>query len=1312
MKAQKILLILASMILFSAPLKADGYQWFHNFQVSSEAIEALCTDPSGRVWLGSKKGMFRLGDFPEDDLFFETVPEVMQQGIDHISPFGKKYFFVRASNGATFIYDPIRNVTDSLSTIIREWKMDIMDRWEFRTQTDSDGVIWCYSDSVLYRKDPAAMHADEVLSLPEPITAFCAGPDGFSILSSSLLSIYSRKDNSLILSTEFKYISDSHSARLAMDKEGNVWIGENGRLSRLDRATGRIDVVYNNAPVTDILASKSGDIIVSTSRIGILRFDTKGTLLQTITHKPHDLNSLYSNNVAFIIESEDKTLWVCYEKQVISASHPDEIPFPTRHIPQLKRDGQEESILAIAQDRSGNIWLGTDNYGLFRMDARTGDFHADDLTGPSEIVTSVFIDSRDRVWAGTYRNGIWCRDGRTVHHFLEGKSCYGFQEDANGNVWVGMMGSGVYRFDAELRKAPQPVHGIEGKFAIQLAGSKTGTVYAATANGLYFINEQTLECSLMSGNIKGTQTFSYKHYESACLDTRGLLWTTSNNSDGLIEIYDTKRDAIVDFQLPVARLLKSVIEDENGTIWLTSDSEIIQVIVNYEPSTEKYSFHPSFWLIRMEGSTKNYHNYRTSTLLNDGTLLFGCSDGFQQISPNSFPPYSPRPTSHKILIASVKVNNKYLKALSFGEGISLPHDQNNISLHLEVQDYTSPFETALHYRIVNETEWTPVHGNSIELSGLRPGEYNLEITSDVINDQPVDGSVVPFCIKIESPWYSTIWARLAYALIFSLLIFLLAYIFIARQRQQMYLEQVRKESERQYQLNEVKLRFFTNISHDFRTPLSLIITPLESHLNSGDGKPIDDSVLKLIHRNAVRLLNLINQILDFRKLEANAATLNMNYGDIVAFSKEICSSFLLFTEGTSKKLRFESPLNDLNMFFDKDKCTKILMNLLSNAFKYTSADGEIVVSVNSEDGQAILSVADDGPGVPDEEKEAIFERFHQIATNAATHTGTGIGLHIIKEFVTLQNGTVKVTDNEPHGSIFTIRIPIVSEGPVAVEDNTPAPEETCPEQVTDGRKHLLLVEDDMEFRQFLQDQLSANYTVHTAVNGKDALGVLENNEIDIILSDVMMEEMDGLELCKRVKTNLDTSHIPLILLTAKAMAEDEIRGFEIGADDYVTKPFNMEVLRHRIRLLLEEHVKSQKKFREKLDVTPSEITITPLDEQFLSKAIQLVEEHMEDPEFSVETLSSLLGVHRTSLYKKITSLTEQTPIEFIRIIRLKRAAQYLTKSQLYVYEVGDKVGFNSPKVFTKYFKDEFGMSPREYQKLHGTGEINNSLTDN
>lgn len=571
----------------------------------------------------------------------------------------------------------------------------------------------------------------------------------------------------------------------------------------------------------------------------------------------------------------------------------------------------------------------------------------------------------------------------------------------------------------------------------------------------------------------------------------------------------------------------------------------------------------------------------------------------------------------------------------------------------------------------------------------------------------------------------TPWAYIVYALLIVGVVSFSLYAVQRRERNKFRIRQIEEDAKKREELSQMKFRFFTNVSHELRTPLTLIISPMESMMKEITDEKLHGK-LQLMYRNAQRLLNLVNQLLDFRKNEMAGLHLTLSEGDIVAYVRSICASFLMLSEKKHVHLTFFSAMESLNMSFDEDKIGKVVMNLLSNAFKFTPDGGRVDVALEMSkemSGRLLIKVSDTGVGIRDEDKERIFERFYQVEQEEPEHqsTGSGIGLSLVRDFVTLHEGTVRVVDNVGSGSVFLVELPVKH---VRVSPPKPAPlteeveehEELLPgmeeealsvdllddmeDNEDEKEKPLALIVDDNEdLVAFMKDSLSLYFRIQSASNGREAWQKISELMPDIIVSDVMMPEMDGNELCRWVKTDKRTSDIPMILLTARQAVEDKVEGLTIGADDYVTKPFNVEILILRMRKLID--LSKKRKAKSLIDPEPSEIAITSLDEKLVENAIKYVEANIGRCDLSVEELSRGLGMSRVHLYKKLLQITGKTPIEFIRVIRLKRAAQMLRESQQNVSEIAYQLGFNNPKYFSKYFKDEFGVLPSVYQEREG-----------
>jgi signal transduction histidine kinase/DNA-binding response OmpR family regulator len=706
-----------------------------------------------------------------------------------------------------------------------------------------------------------------------------------------------------------------------------------------------------------------------------------------------------------------------------------------------------------------------------------------------------------------------------------------------------------------------------------------------------------------------------------------------------------------------------------------------------------------------------------------GELIFGGPNGF-----NIFSPENVKPTTAIPSVAFVDFQ-LFQKSIKIGESVSgrvilprsilgieevvLPPGQNFFSIECTALNNLTSGASSFLYKLEGlHRGWLPVdeHSRKITFTGINPGDYTLRVKA-LDKDRFEFSDERQLVIRVLPPFWKT---KAAFALyVFGLIgiLFLARKLIQQREKMKFVIEQERQEAMRMHELDMMKIRFFTNVSHEFRTPLTLILTPLDKLMRHAR-EPEQLTQYQLIQRNAKRLLNLVNQLLDFRKMEVQEIRFIPSEGDIINFIRDTVYSFSDLAEKKDIQLSFSSSVEVLETIFDQDKLEKILFNLLSNAFKFTPAQGSVSVMatllVQGEEKHLQIDVTDTGIGIPEDKLGKVFERFFQHELpKTMLNQGSGIGLSITKEFVRVHQGTITVDSEVGKGSCFSVRIPVRD---VLKESHAESPTESShsvvvnPEEVElsgeDGVTHipsLLLVEDNDDFRFYLKDNLKARFTILEAKNGQDAWKLVLSRQPDLVVSDIMMPVMNGMELCRKIKEDQRVSHIPVILLTARTSEEQKLEGFESGADEYITKPFNFEILESRIKGLIAQRLKFHKTISNpQVDVKASELKITPLDTKFIENAIKCVEKNVSSPDFSVEHLGRELGISRAYLYKKIVALTGKSPLEFIRSIRLQHAAQLLERSQLTVAEIAYQVGFNNPKYFSRYFKEEFNMLPSQY----------------
>lgn len=929
--------------------------------------------------------------------------------------------------------------------------------------------------------------------------------------------------------------------------------------------------------------------------------------------------------------------------------------------------------------------------------------------GAGDDFIQSFTDSRGRVWVGTFRKGIYLKDGDKVSHFIQENVpnkdmdyniVRDFAEDHQHQIWVCYHG-GVGRFDEKTKRIIplQNKHFIGNTNINGIAFDRQHCLWAATNKGLIMNNQLKLKAVC----------------KALAIDKQGCVWVGTSNG---VHVFDAHRGKAYQYgkgEGMANEMIQDLVVDKLGDIWATTANGLCRF-------RRTLSSEQPFALTMFDSQNKLGDAKflpRTAASMADGKLLFGSSTGFYIVDPIQVKDMEY--TGHPVFI-SLLVNNQEVVAgkeydgrvilpfaLSTTKKIVLEHDENFITVHFSGLNFDMPHHTYYKYRLQGvNNDWiviSPQDGiGRANYTDLSPGTYKLEVYSAGL-DKVWSKQSATLEIEVLAPLWATWWAKLLYSLAFFALI-----IFVVRWK----IEQNRKrmENEKYKELEEMKYRFFTNISHEFRTLLTLIITPIGSILKrTTDGETRHQ--LNDVSRNAGDLLQLVNQLLDFRKMEMNGEHLNLTSGNLNEFIQYTTMKFMPLAEQKNIRLAFEDKTEGLFMYFDKDKVGKILTNLLSNAFKFTKAGGSVCVSLEKciLDSRrcAHIIVEDTGCGIPKEDQAHVFERFYRTEQDSSSQQiGSGIGLNMVYEYIQLHEGKVSLESEEGKGSRFIVDIPADLKREVqqeASEENRIASPVMA--DVVDGavgvqtfrkiEKTVLVVEDNEDFSHFLSQELGRIYNkVLTAKDGIEGAMMAEAENPDIIVSDVMMPRMSGTDMCRRIKENIETSHIPIILLTAWSTDEGRAAGYKAGADAYIAKPFDMEVLLARISNLLEKQEKRQRDFSHSISLDPKTVTDSSPDEDFLKEVIACIEKNIDNSEYTIDSLSTDVVMSRMSLYRKMKSLTGQTPADFIRTVRLKTAAKLLKEEKCTVSEACYRTGFASPQNFAKHFKEMFGVLPSQY----------------
>ena len=1160
---------------------------------------------------------------------------------------------------------------------------------------------------------------------------------------------------------EGKYVKGLQ--KLFIDSDNLLWIGSQAGLYVYNLGKNEWEESLNqtlyrqigNKVINGIREDKEGTIWLATDGAGVFLFDKQLKTSKNLLHKEGSSGSISTNGLFSLLIDKDDIVWIGTYKQGLDFYKPSTKKFRLiQNDPEIANSLNINDVDCCMEDDKGNIWIGTNGGGINILDKKTKIFRylTVDNTGKnglsSNIAVSLYEDHLKKIWIGTYFGGLNKYDpltGKfTVYKYnvddstsLSDDRIWSIIEDDNNHLWIGTLGGGLNLFDANTGSFKRYNHensNLAGNYIYHLSLDRNKRLWICTTDGLSIYNSQKddFDNYFTKNELDGGGDFI--PMVSSYHDSRGWDWLCTINGvikfspDNLSTVIIDKNSGLV--SNPVYRME----EDNQGNLWVSSSRGITKIHVsNIENDT---TFTTSLMHFDESDGLQGLEFSETSSLkTQNGELMFGGVNGLNIFRPEEINIDHTIPrlifTNLRVLNSDIvpgqEFNKRVLlsKPLNHTDEIVLKYSENLFSVEFAALTYLFPGKNKYRYQLEGfDNSWFETDGtaNFATFTNLNNGDYVLHLKGSNA-DGTWNNEGISLKIKVLPPFWKSWYALLIYVLVLVVSLLGLRYMILFRERMNVELDMERAEAKRIHELDNLKLRFFTNVSHEFRTPLTLILSPVEKLLPRFKGKP-EEKYLHHIHQNSKKLMNMINQLLDFRKMDDQGLSYNPSWGNIVEFITTTVSSFNDLSENKNIELRQITDLREYFMMFDRDKLEKVLFNLLSNAFKFTPLSGLVIVQVSLEEvtneGQGasnnnlVIRVKDNGVGIQPENMDKIFTRFYQEDNgNGAREKGTGIGLSLVKEYVQLHGGKITVDSAPNIGSCFNVFLP-VTEAPdldahevrgalrevkfTAKENALPKPKKR--NELSKKGETVLIVEDNEELRQYLKENLDEEYEVIEAANGRQALEILEKMLPDLILSDIMMPEMDGVEFCRQVKGDKITSHIPFIFLTAKVSEQHKLDGLHSGADDYIVKPFNFEILQAKIQNLIQLKKNIREVFKSKINIEPKDISITSLDEKFMRKALDIIEEHMGDTNFSVAEFGRQMGISRMQLYNKIVALTGSTPLEFIRILRLKRSAQLLQKSQLSVSEVAYQVGFNDPKYFSMHFKKEFKILPSKYSETN------------
>lgn len=1099
----------------------------------------------------------------------------------------------------------------------------------------------------------------------------------------------------------------SHIRCLLQDSRGHVWItSEPEGVGRYDSQTGRFSLHRHDPDdphslsfdlAREIIEDRSGVMWFGT-RIGLNKWSPQKAKFLRFTHQPRNPKSLSHRIVLSIQETwidGRSDLWIGTPKGLNRFDRDAGIIEPFIYDSEFPDYPAQGGVIAMCQDSTGNIWLGT-WFGLVVRDLRTGHVRRfkHDPQDPHSL-------SNDIVWS------LFC--------------------DSKGVVWVGTQ--------THLNRYDQSTDGFRAYFNNPYCIRETWMqerqyIWFATHNaGLRRLDPETDDLKIYRPDPGKDDAISDLVVQALHEDDDGILWVgTHSGLDRFDPATETFRHFTMEDGLPGREVL-GIVADDAACLWLMTQAGLSR----FDPRSETFRNYDRYDGLQGDELMQNAC-YKAS----DGMLLFGGTEGLTAFYPDDL---RDNPHIPDILLTDFQVfhqavpilpdhKRKRKEAFSLPTHISsldelvLSYRENVFSLEFAALDFHAPEKNRYAYRLEGlEDDWVEVDASRryVSYTNLDPGKYVFRVKGSN-NDGLWNEAGRSLKIIITPPWWKSRGAYLGYILLILSMLYGVWRFQLSRINLRHQLELEHLETERYQEIDQLKTRFFTNISHEFRTPITLILGPIHKLLTE-ISEPAARKELNVMQRNAQRLNRLVSQLLDLSRIEAHSLKLQASKRNIIPLLKALTLSFASLAEKKETTLQFRSDLEDIQVYFERESITKVMSNLLSNAFKFTSAGDSITVDVSrmegtdwAPDGHIEIKVEDTGLGIPDDRVDRIFDRFYQIdGSQTRLQEGSGIGLSLTQELVELHKGDIRVESQEDEGSCFIVRIPLGrghlnDEDILDVEIEEEVLDSKLPTEfeqdlaLDDGeslppdeaRTMILVVEDNADVREYVVGYLRKDYRIYQATNGREGLNIARQEIPDLILSDIMMPHMDGVELCNTLKADQRTSHIPVILLTAKADKDSRLEGLETGADDYIIKPFEPEELLVRIRNLLAQRERLRVYFKRELSPQLKDMDLSSLDEKFLDESIQNIHAHLDDGDFSVEQLAQTMHLSRRHLSRKLNALTGMAGQAFIRSVRLKHAARLLQARSESVTQIAYAVGFNNPAHFSSAFKREFGVMPSKY----------------
>lgn len=1282
--------------------------------VSSNNISTLFQDQKGYIWIGTENGLNRF-DGNQFTLYQKNNPlysNFHANSINTICETTDKELWLGTDNGV-FIYNQVK---DTFTPFVKQTSdKTSITSWITHIIQDKAGNIWIATHKqgiFLFNTQTDKLTQFEIPQNDNIVTRILNDEQNNIWLSGPYQLCKLNKVNNTFETYAIEEKTESiYSMALWEDSSNHIWIGTWDKgLWKLDPRTKQVEKYLTGEKGKGILHIHS--ILEYSPELLLIGSDDGLTIFNPVTHESFLYDNYGDNEKSLsdkfiypILKDREGGVWIGtyynginylppYCGQFNGYSESSDIPYFNSRI-----------ISRFCEGENGNIWIASDDSGLSCFNPSTMqflDFNGREKLNKHNLHALCMVDKD--LWIGTYGDGIQILNIQTgviknysISNGLDENSIYSIFKDSQGQIWTGSM-NGICQYDAQKQRFT-PIKYLEA-LVIEIAEDAKGNLWIATqGKGLFRYSPQKNKEWKKYGLEKGFNSLTVNHL---CINKDNEIWVAT--SEGLY-LYNPLKDVFIYQPLRLPNECITAILEGEDCLWLTT----AKGLVKYTPATQETQI-----FTKSDGLQSEAFIMASALKTRNGEFYIGSINGFNTFYPHQLKLNTQKPN---VVLTSLEIFNQKIdtqkdgtlpEAIDHLKEIHLSYKDNVITLNYAALSYCTPQKNQYAYMLEGfDKGWNYVGSqHSTTYTNLPAGTYTFRVKASN-NDNIWNEEGTSIRIIVHPPFYLSLPFKIGYVLLFLLTLGLLLRYVIRRSEKKHAKAIDELNSKKEIEIHEAKINFFTMIAHEIRTPVSLIIGPLEKIMQSTHIPTNERQELEIIDRNSQRLLYLVNQLLDFRKVEQKEIRMKFSSQSIKELMQAVCERFSPTLQQNGVSFSVTYPDEHFHADVDKEALTKVLSNLLTNANKYTQSRIEVRFQEHPEKQTFSIEVQDNGKGMNEEELTKIFKPFYQASENKP---GTGIGLSIVKGIVEAHHGQVNVTSQPGHGSSFMITLPQKQENLSAEEEENqagnPLPEDIIPEQNATAAMSqkvlpiMLIVDDNEDMLNFLSSHFQTSYTIVTAVDGVDALNKLKEQEVALIISDWMMPNMNGIDLCKAVRNNQLTSHIPFILLTAKTDTEAKITSMNCGADTYIEKPFSLQYLEACIKNLLELRLQLRQKFSQMPTVSINSIAANQSDKVFLEKMNHLIEENLNNEELSVDFLAEKLCISRSGLFVKIKGLANTTPNEMIQIIRLKKAASLLLENQYRINEVSYMVGFNNPSYFSKCFQKQFGMKPGEYIASH------------